>query len=546
MKKMLKRIAGPSPSRTITALLLGGISATGFAPLGLWPVGLACFALLFFLLLRSREGNGGGRPAFRLGWFFGVGHFCVGLNWIAGSFRYQDAMPVWLGWIAVFLLSLYLAIYPALALWGTWRVRAIVEKMVGKMAEKRAATSPHLATITAFSFAAFWIITEWLRSWVFTGFAWNPAAVMTVSTPLAASARLVGTYGLSGLTLLLAATLALLLQREWRAATIAIFPPAIITAAAFMTTPPPVPSPRPMVTIVQPGIGQQDKYQPGYEELNFAKLAQLSRPLTGQGPRLLLWPEAAIPDYLEDGYPARYYQYQYGGSAAGARFRLSGLLGPDDILLTGARRLIVGPDRDLTGARNSVSAMDAYGRLYGHYDKAHLVPYGEYLALRWLLEPLGATRLVPGDLDFIPGPGPQNLDLGPFGRPGPQICYEIIFSGQVVDRQNRPDFLFNPSNDAWFGAWGPPQHLAQARLRAVEEGLPVVRATPTGVSALVDADGRLLRSLPLGTAGRIDAHLPAARAPTLFAQHGNILPLLLAIAMLLPVLLTVVRHRRTG
>src|SRR5690606_23947636 len=129
------------------------------------------------------------------------------------------------------------------------------------------------------------------------------------------------------------------------------------------------------------------------------------------------------------------------------------------------------------GARNSVTALDDQGEIVGSYDKAHLVPYGEYLALRWLLEPLGASRLVPGSIDFWPGPGPRTLDLGRWGRAGIQVCYEIIFSGQVVDSANRPDYIFNPSNDGWFGSFGPPQHLAQARMRAIEEGLPVLRST---------------------------------------------------------------------
>ena len=186
-----------------------------------------------------------------------------------------------------------------------------------------------------------------------------------------------------------------------------------------------------------------------------------------------------------------------------------------------------------------MTAMDAIGQILGHYDKAHLVPYGEYLPLRWLLHRIGLSRLVPGDLDFWPGPGAADHDaVNVDGKPvkiGLQICYEIIFSGQVVDRKNRPDFIFNPSNDAWFGTVGPPQYLAQARLRAIEEGLPVVRATPTGISAVIDADGRIVESLPLGTAGRIDAQLPVANAPTLFARYGNILPIgfaLLLIALL--------------
>jgi apolipoprotein N-acyltransferase len=156
------------------------------------------------------------------------------------------------------------------------------------------------------------------------------------------------------------------------------------------------------------------------------------------------------------------------------------------------------------------------------------VPYGEYLALRWLLEPLGAARLVPGDIDFWPGPGPRTMtvQLGSNRvKVGLQICYEIIFSGKVVARGDRPDFIFNPSNDAWFGGWGSPQFLAQSRLRAIEEGLPVVRATPTGISAIVDANGGVLKTLGRGKEGRIDSTLPAAKAPTLFSRYGNILPL---------------------
>ena len=140
------------------------------------------------------------------------------------------------------------------------------------------------------------------------------------------------------------------------------------------------------------------------------------------------------------------------------------------------------------GARNSLFAMDGQGRILGRYDKAHLVPYGEYLPMRALLTPLGLNRLVPGDFDFLPGPGPQTLELGRFGKAGVQICYEIVFPGHVIDAAHRPDYLFNPSNDGWFGSWGPPQHLAQARMRALEEGMPVLRSTTNGISAVIDAN----------------------------------------------------------
>jgi apolipoprotein N-acyltransferase len=184
----------------------------------------------------------------------------------------------------------------------------------------------------------------------------------------------------------------------------------------------------------------------------------------------------------------------------------------------------------------------------GRYDKAHLVPYGEYLPMRPLLEPLGLARLAPGDVDFGAGPGPKTVYVPGWGRVGLQLCYEIIFSGHVVNWEHRPDFIFNPSNDAWFGSWGPPQHLAQARLRAAEEGLPVIRSTPTGISALIDARGRVVKQLDRGTAGVIDAYLPAAAIkPPPFARFGNAIPLLLAAALLISAIAIAGagRYRRT-
>jgi apolipoprotein N-acyltransferase len=319
---------------------------------------------------------------------------------------------------------------------------------------------------------------------------------------------------------------------------------AILSSVKIYVTEPSL-SERTAVTVVQPNISQADKYAPGYDALNFAKLAMNSRPLPGQAPRLILWPEAAIPDYLEDGYPYPYYQGQAGESAAGARGRLTTLMADNDVLVTGVNRLIF-EKRQLVAAHNSVSAMDAFGRILGHYDKAHLVPYGEYLPMPWLLKPLGLARLVPGDIDFWPGPGARTMTVTVDGRPvkiGMQVCYEIIFSGETVDRKNRPDFIFNPSNDAWFGNIGPPQHLAQARLRAIEEGLPVIRSTPTGISAIIDADGQIVQSLPLGTDGRIDAVIPRANAPTLFAQFGNVIPLAFAGLLILAALLPLARRR---
>jgi apolipoprotein N-acyltransferase len=210
------------------------------------------------------------------------------------------------------------------------------------------------------------------------------------------------------------------------------------------------------------------------------------------------------------------------------------VLGPADLLLTGGLAVESRDGVHVDRAFNSVFAIAPGGKVIGRYDKAHLVPYGEYLPMRPLLSYIGLSRLAPGDLDFTRGPGPRTIDVGgEWGKVGFDLCYEIIFSGHVVDELNRPQFIFNPSNDAWFGRWGPPQHLAQARLRAAEEGLPVLRATPTGISAVIDARGNIVKELPWRTAGSIDAVLPpSADSPTPFARWGNAIPLLLALLLI--------------
>jgi len=548
------------------AIGAGALSAYGFAPWGLWPLTLACFALLIHLIAHAQNT----KRAFAIGWLFGVGHFTFGNQWIAVAFTFQAAMPIWLGYIAVVGLALYLAVYPALAAAGAWHLSNNPPRLRGGGARAARDGGGQIANAAPdftpppppsavplpvpgrnippliLAFAGLWILTEWLRSWVFTGYVWNPLAVGFVSHWFDLWLPTIGTYGVGGLMILASGAMALLGSRHWKSgfALAAIVGVAIVSSAKIYVTEPSL-SARTAVTVVQPNISQADKYAPGYDALNFAKLAMHSRPLPAQAPRLILWPEAAIPDYLEDGYPYRYYYGQPAESAAGARARLTTLMADEDVLVTGANRLIFEKGA-LVAARNSVAMMDAYGRILGHYDKAHLVPYGEYLPLPWLLKPLGLARLVPGSLDFWPGPGARTMTVTVDGKPvkiGMQICYEMIFSGQTVDRKNRPDFIFNPSNDAWFGTIGPPQHLAQARLRAIEEGLPVIRSTPTGISAIIDADGRILQSLPLGTDGRIDAFLPRAKAPTLFAQFGNIIPLALAGLLVLLTLLPLA-HRR--
>jgi len=491
----------------LLALLLGLASAFAFQPVGWWPLMPLAFAGLAELLRRT----GGLWRALLTGWLFAVGQFVVGLNWIATAFTFQAAMPAWYGWIAVVLLSFYLAVYPAIGVGLAWRF--------GRR-------SP-IALVLAL--AGGWALTEWLRATMFTGFAWNPVGVTLIDSAARQIAPLIGTYGLSALVVLyggLAWTIFRPRDGGRRLITpllLLIVLPALIPPAALA---PPTSQP---VRVIQPNIGQEQKWRPGLDRLAFAKLGALSWG-GGGPPRLLLWPEVAVPVPFQAVQPGTNLPPITLPPVAQAAASLR----PGDLLVTGAVGLVADRQGQVTGELNGVMPITANGQILGRYDKSHLVPYGEYLPMRPLLSALGLSQLAPGIGDTQPGPGPRTLDLPGLGKMGVQVCYEIIFSGEVVDRHNRPDFLFNPSNDAWFGRWGPPQHLAQARLRAAEEGIPIIRSTPTGISAVVDAHGALLASLPWKTAGKIDAALPPpAAAPTLFARLGNVLPLGLALAMLI-------------
>jgi apolipoprotein N-acyltransferase len=489
------------------AFLVGAASAFAFEPAALWPLLLIAFAFLCEFTCRSKTLW----RALLVGWAFGVGQFVIGLNWIATAFTYQSNMPAWLGWVAVVLLSLYLALYPALATGLAWRF----------------SRDNRVAQVVVLGGA--WAITEWLRGAMFTGFPWNPAAAALAPTPLITITPLIGTYGLSGLVVLLGGAVWLEYYKKWLPLVVIV----AATALLWILPSSPVP-PDPLavmnVRVVQPNIGQQDKWRPEFAEEAARRLAALSMAPGDLHPRLLLWPEAAVTEPLQDDRrsgPAADF-------AAFERARAAAPVQPGEFLLTGGIALQSKDGFTISGATNSVFILAPGGKLVGRYDKAHLTPYGEYLPMRPLLSAIGLSRLAPGDTDFTPGPGPRTVSLPGWGKVGLQICYEIIFSGEVVDEKNRPAFIFNPSNDAWFGRWGPPQHLAQARLRAAEEGLPVLRSTPTGVSAVIDGRGHVVKSLPWRTAGVIDVVLPpAAKSPPLFARFGNIIPLLLGFALII-------------
>jgi len=289
----------------LIAFLAGLASALGFEPLGIWPLTLLAFATLLWLIQRAPTL----RNALALGWWFGFGQFVLGLNWIATAFTYQAAMPAWLGWVSVVLLSIYLAVYPAMAAGLAWRY----------------GRGDRLAIV--FLFAAAWIVTEWLRATMFTGFAWNPVGVSLLPTAAARLSSIIGTYGLSGVAVLMAGALLLIAERYRKTGFILL---AAIAAISLLRWGFDVPSSGPagiQTTIVQPNIGQEQKWTSGFEQRNFARLTALSvkrRP----GPRLLLWPEAAITEPLEDARSGFYYRRL----TRRVRDKIARVLPPGDIL----------------------------------------------------------------------------------------------------------------------------------------------------------------------------------------------------------------------
>jgi apolipoprotein N-acyltransferase len=520
----------------LAAIALGLIAACAYPPLHLWPLGLAALAGFVWHIRAAPNW----RSALGRGWWFGWAHLTLANNWIATAFTHQAKMPEALGWAAVPLLCIYLAWYPALAALAAHRLAR------GK-------------PLWAFGLvlAGAWVLAEWARGTFFTGYPWPPLGLMLLGTwDTPGLARLLpwaGTYALSGVAMLIAAGLLwVAATKRWLAGVSGVAALALVMLVPSLAAEVTRPANAVAYTLVQPLLKQSEINDASKFEEQFARIAALTAPGQNQS-RIVLWPESAIPDYLEDGYPERYYlQVTAGADPDFARKRIGRVIGPQSTLLTGVVNLDIGTREDgsqgAVSARNSVIALNGAGTITQSYAKSHLVPYGEYLPMRELLEPLGLSRLVAGTIDYAPGPGASTIDLGNHGKVGVQVCYEIVFSGEVVDRANRPDFLFNPSNDGWFGSWGSPQFVAQARMRAIEEGLPVLRSTTTGISAVIDANGIVRGSIGPGLSDKLEGFVPAAKPPTLFARAGHWLTLgwglvFIALGLGLPRVLALTRAR---
>ena len=513
--------AGPAPAAPAAPRLFAwrdrGIGFAAGAALALTqppydflPVLLLSFTTLVLLIDRSfrvRATPASARAAAAaLGWCFGFGYFLAGLWWIGAAFLVDADKFAWLLPFAVAGLPAGLALFFALA--------TFLAAMVWPAGPLRLV-----------ALAAACTVSEWLRGVILTGFPWNEIGyALTGSAELMQAASLVGVNGLTFLAVLVGAAPAALLDRRgaWRpfAGTAALAGAAVLIAALWIAGSERLRRaeslgsvPGLTLRLVQPAIAQKDKWNPALREANFERLLTLSREgETPLGPgTLLIWPESSLPFF-----------YQV---TPLARIEIADLLPPGAVLVTGALRFEGDPAGDprALDVYNSIFVVDAQGEVIDAYDKVDLVPFGEFLPLQPWLEAIGLRQLTELKGGFVAGSERRTLTVGTAPAFVPLICYEVIFSGRIGGAGgDRPGWLLNLTNDAWFGdTAGPHQHLRQARLRAVETGLPVVRAANTGISAIIDPYGQMVAGRPLDTAAVMDQKLPRAIATTPFSIFRN-------------------------
>ncbi len=516
--------------RALMAFVVGAASALAFAPFNILPLMFVSLTLLVWLIdgigspgpgVSGKHGGwaSGLGAAFVIGWSFGFGFFLAGLYWIGAAFLVEAEQ------FAVFLPLAIVALPAGLALFYG-----------GAVALAWVFWSQGGARIFALAFA--FAGADWLRGHILTGFPWNLIGhSLTGYMPLIQGVAYIGAYGMTLLAVVICASPATLGTPDPGKGQSRLVMPvlglilfvALILVGVQRTARGPdqlamVPDVR--LRIVQPNVAQEDKWQLENRSRIFADLVNLSDRATSPGisgvrdVTHVIWPETA-PPFLLDETPE-------------ALSAIAAMLPDGTGLVTGAiRREPSGSDTQRVF--NSILVVDSNADILDRYDKVRLVPFGEYLPFRSLLQWLGFEQLTRVRTGFSTGSAGALLDVPGLPPALPLICYEVIFGGQIVDPARRPGVILNVTNDAWFGiSTGPYQHLQQARIRAVEEGVPLVRAANTGISAIVDPFGRVLQSLPLGIAGVIDTGLPEALPPTIYARYGDrIMFALLALAGLI-------------
>ncbi len=516
----LSRLAGWR--RLAAAFAAGALTIFAFAPYFLIPVLWLAFPALMWLL----DGCKTWRAAALTGWAFGFGYFLTGFFWITNAFFVDSETFGAVAYPAVTALAAGVGLFAALACAATHCISPPGED---DMPDDRVVTT----VLRSLLFAAVWTGLEWVRSWIFTGFPWNPIAAVwaETATPIGPAViqvtAMIGTYGLTLVTLVAAFAPAGLAQpprfrRAWLMAAgsllllvVAGGGGAVRLALAETQFVAGV-----KLRLVQAGIPQIERARPSLWESQLQDYVALSVTDRPADVTHVIWGEAAVPPTFFLNLDERHRR----AAALAAP--------PGGLLITGADRGVHDGTR-WTAIYNSLFVITPEASIVAGYDKTHLVPFGEYMPMRRFIP---FEKITGGIGDFAAGTGLTTIAISGLPAFTPLICYEAIFSGDVtpdggvLNRGRRPEWLLNLTNDAWFGLnTGPYQHLATARLRAVEEGLPLVRAANTGVSAVIDGYGRTVAALGLGMRGVVDSRLPLDIGYiTPFGWFGNAIPLFLA------------------
>ena len=513
--------------RAAVATFSGALSALAQAPFSIYPILFLTFPILIWLIdgvstKQSRSGRSRRQEfwtAFKIGWYFGFGYFLGGLYWIGAAFLVEADTFAWMLPFAVVALPLGLAIFTGLScavahlLWTRGFLRIIM-------------------------FATVWAAFEWIRGIVFTGFPWNTVGYSFAANAfIAQSTSIFGIYALSLLTVMITSAPAALadgdyqIMRSWQKRIIGPLSMLVLlfaligfgawrlanSEAAFVDGV--------SLRIVQPNIKQSEKWKPENASRIFSRYLELSDIATSPknmgiaDATHIIWPESALPFLLDE--------------RPDVLSAIAAILPDKTTLITGGIRRNRG-DSQNAKYFNSVFTLNSSGKITGQYDKFHLVPFGEKLPFEEWLNKLGLRQLVTLPGSFESGPGPVTMAVAGAPPMSPLICYEVIFPGMVTAKDSRPGWIVNVTNDGWFGETaGPYQHLQQVRVRAIEEGLPVVRSANTGISAIIDPYGRILQQLALNRSGVIDGLLPLALEPTFFSKWGNKIFLIMIFGLVL-------------
>jgi apolipoprotein N-acyltransferase len=521
--------------RWLIAFAAGAVSAAAMAPLGFWPILFVTLPVLVWLIDGAGAGEWRGLTSAAVtGWWFGFGYFLASLYWIGFAFLVDAPTFGWLLPFAVIGLPAGLAIFTAI---GVTLARLLWTRGALRL----------LALAVALT------ASEWLRGHVLTGFPWNALGyALTSPLALAQNAALIGIWGLTFLAVAIFASPATLFddrsESRWPRLPLMLAAAVLVVLAGYGTVRL-ARTPTEFVAgvhlrIMQPNLQQDVRFNYAAKQQVLDRYIGLSAraagPAGGGGDVThLIWPESAFPFFLT--------------RERDALAQIAALLHGSTVLITGSVRLVEPVTPSELTVYNSIYVLDSDGLIAATYDKLHLVPFGEYLPFQRFLESLGLQQLTKQRGGFSAGDR-RRLLLIPGAPPAvPLICYEIIFPGEVGahpalqgDGQGgaaaaaRPGWMINVTNDGWFGnSSGPYQHFQQARVRAIEEGLPLVRAANTGISAVVDPLGRIIEKLPLGAEGVVDARLPQPIAPPPYTRTGD-----MPAAMMIAISLLLLLHRR--